>query len=340
MFFCIYAFEIKDFNLFEKNFENLLKLKQISENKYAEVELLYGTSGYLYCLLFLKKYFLKEKISEIIKENHIKILDEAILEIFNILLNVGINSMNKFNWDRCMLFPFPNSGRKDPKFYLGAAHGLIGAIYILLSTIKLFPELSTKKVKIDSKEITIKDLLLENVKYIQTLQIKSTGNFPSDVEGNDSGDKVHFCHGCIGAIHLFLLADELYPNNKFKETAFLSNKCLWERGLLYKGNGVCHGMSGVVFGLIKLYKFSNDELYLKEAMGICQGTFDPEVQALVKKYEDPQRKCIGIPDTPYSLMEGEGGCLVMYYDLVKVILNRGKNDKDSLWGIFPGYEIF
>ena len=340
MFFCIYALEIKDFNLFEKNFEKLIKLKQISENKYTEVELLYGTSGYLYCLLFLKKYFLKEKINEIIKETHIKILDGIIIDIFNILLNVGLNSMNKFNWDKCMLFPFPMSGRKDPKFYLGAAHGLIGAIYLLLSTIKLFPELSTKKVKIHSKEIMIKDLFLENVKYIQTLQIKSTGNFPSDVEGNDSGDKVHFCHGCIGAIHLFLLAEELYPSNKFKETAFLCNKCLWERGLLYKGNGVCHGMSGVIYGLIKLYKFSNDELYLKEAIGICQGTFDPEVQALVKKYEDPQRKCIGIPDTPYSLMEGEGGCLVMYYDLVKVILNRGKNDKDSLWGIFPGYEIF
>ena len=340
MFFCVYALEIKDFNLFEKNFEKLIKLKQISENKYAEVELLYGTSGYLYCLLFLKKYFLKEKINEIIKETHIKILDGIIIDIFNILLNVGINSMNKFNWDKCMLFPFPMSGRKDPKFYLGAAHGLIGAIYLLLSTIKLFPELCTKKVQINSKEIMIKDLLLENVKYIQTLQIKSTGNFPSDVEGNDSGDKVHFCHGCIGAIHLFLLAEELSPNNKFKETAFLCNKSLWERGLLYKGNGVCHGMSGVIYGLIKLYKETREELYLKEAIGICFGTFDEKVQKLVREYKDPQRLCKGIPDTPYSLMEGEGGCLVMYYDLVKVILNKGKNDKESLWGVFPGYEIF
>ena len=138
MFFCIYALEIKDINLFEKNFEKLIKLKQISENKYSEVELLYGTSGYLYCLLFLKKYFLNEKINEIIKESHIKKLDEIIIEIFNILLNVGINSMNKFNWDQCMLFPFPMSGRKDPKFYLGAAHGLIGAIYLLSSTFFLF----------------------------------------------------------------------------------------------------------------------------------------------------------------------------------------------------------
>ena len=160
------------------------------------------------------------------------------------------------------------------------------------------------------------------------------------VQGNDSGDKVHFCHGCIGAIPLFLLAEELYPNNNFKDIAFLSNNCLWERGLLYKGNGVCHGMSGVIYGLIELYKFSKNELYLKEAVGICQGTYDEDVQALVKKYEDPQRKCIGIPDTPYSLMEGEGGCLVMYYDLVKIILNRNKLDKDCLWGMFPGYEIF
>ena len=155
--------------------------------------------------------------------------------------------------------------------------------------------------------------------------------------GKDSGDKVHFCHGCIGAIYLFLLAEEFFPNNGFKETAFLSNKCLWERGLLYKGNGICHGISGIILGLIKLYKYSNNDLYLKEAIGICFGTFDPEVQKYVKEYFDPQRKCKGIPDTPYSLMEGEGGCLVMYYDLLSILLK--KNNSDFI-GIFPGYEIF
>jgi len=211
---------------------------------------------------------------------------------------------------------------------------------MLLSTIKFFPELSKQQVKINSNNISIENLLINNIKYIQTLQIKSTGNFPSDVEGNDSGDKVHFCHGCIGAVHLFLLAEELYPKNDFKQTALKCNNCLWERGLLYKGNGVCHGMSGVIYGLIKLYKFTKDELYLKEAVGICHGTFDPEVQKLVKQYEDPQRYSVGIPDTPYSLMEGEGGCLVMYYDLIKIILNKDNKDKDDIWGIFPGYEIF
>ena len=125
MFFCVYALEVKNNEIFENNFQKLISLKSISENKYAEVELLYGTSGYLYCLLFLKKFFMNEKNNEIIKDNHLKSLDEVIIEIFNILLNVGINSMKKYSWNNCMLFPFPMSGRKDPKFYLGAAHGLI-----------------------------------------------------------------------------------------------------------------------------------------------------------------------------------------------------------------------
>jgi lantibiotic modifying enzyme len=340
MFYCIYALEIKNEELFDKFFDKLIKLKTISENKYAEVELLYGTSGYLYSLLFLKKYLIKNSVNGIVKSIHTKNLDNSIKDIFNILLNVGIKSMIKYKWDNSLLYPFPMSGRKEPKFYLGAAHGLIGALYMLLSTIKCFPELSKQQVKINSNNISIENLLINNIKYIQTLQIKSTGNFPSDVEGNDSGDKVHFCHGCIGAVHLFLLAEELYPKNDFKQTALKCNNCLWERGLLYKGNGVCHGMSGVIYGLIKLYKFTKDELYLKEAVGICHGTFDPEVQKLVKQYEDPQRYSVGIPDTPYSLMEGEGGCLVMYYDLIKIILNKDNKDKDDIWGIFPGYEIF
>ena len=343
MFYCIYSIETKNKETFEKFFKKLIKLKSFSESKDAEVELLYGTAGYLYTLLFLKKYIdsfgQNEEIYNIIAENMKNLLNETIIKIFDILLNSGIIYMIKYKWSKSLLYPFPVN-EDNPQFYLGAAHGLIGTIYMLLSTVKFFPELLNKEKSINSTKIKISKLLLDNIKYIQSLQISSTGNFPYDIKGEDSGDAVHFCHGCIGAIPLFLLAEEFYPNNKFKETAFLSNKCLWERGLLYKGNGVCHGMSGVIYGLIKLYKYSNDELYLKEAVGICQGTFDPEIQALVKQYEDPQRKCIGIPDTPYSLMEGEGGCLTMYYDLIKVILNRDKSDKDSFWGMFPGYEIF
>jgi len=97
---------------------------------------------------------------------------------------------------------------------------------MLLSTIKFFPELLKEDSNVSGKKILTKDILLKSIKYVQSLQIKSTGNFPDDIEGKDSGDEVHFCHGCIGAIYLFLLAEELYPNNGFKETALLCNNCL------------------------------------------------------------------------------------------------------------------
>jgi hypothetical protein len=336
LFSCIYAMEINDKKIFEMYFNKLLKLKRISMEDKAELELLYGTSGYLYCLLFLKKYISSENNNSIIDKNDMEILNNSIIEIFNILIKSGIENMEEYKWQKSLLFPFPMN-EENPELYLGAAHGLIGALYMLLSTIKFFPELLNQELMIEGNKASIKNILFKSIKYVQSLQIKSTGNFPSDVQGYDSGDCVHFCHGCVGAIHLFLLAEEFYPKNGFKETALSCNKCLWERGLLYKGNGVCHGMAGITFGLIKLYKYSKNDLYLKEAIGICTGTFDPKIQSLVKGYSDPQRKKRGIPDTPYSLMEGEGGCLVMYYDLISILL---KKNNSIFYGDFPGYEIF
>ena len=336
LFSCIYAIEINDKKIFDIYFNNLIKLKRISMEDKAELELLYGTSGYLYCLLFLKKYISAENNNRIVDKDDMKILNNSIIEIFNILIKSGIENMEEYKWKNSLLFPFPMND-ESPELYLGAAHGLIGALYMLLSTIKFFPELLNQELMIDGNKTSIKNILFKSIKYVQSLQIKSTGNFPSDVEGYDSGDCVHFCHGCVGAVHLFLLAEEFYPKNGFKETALSCNKCLWERGLLYKGNGVCHGMAGITFGLIKLYKYTKNDLYLKEAIGICNGTFDPKIQSLVKAYVDPQRKKRGIPDTPYSLMEGEGGCLVMYYDLISILL---KKNNSIFYGDFPGYEIF
>ena len=75
LFYCIYACEINKKDIFDENFNKLIKLKKISESKYSEVELLYGTTGYLYSLLFLKKYSLsQDNKNKIIDANQIKIL--------------------------------------------------------------------------------------------------------------------------------------------------------------------------------------------------------------------------------------------------------------------------
>ena len=244
--------------------------------------------------------------------------------------------MHIYNWKKCLVYPFPLNN-KYSYLYLGAAHGLIGIIYLLLCTIKIYPNI----LSYDYKQINplirnnLKNLFIENLNYIKSLQIKSTGNFPDEIKGKDSGDKVHFCHGCVGAVHLFLLAEELFPNNDYKTVAIKCYQCLWERGLLYKGNGVCHGMAGTCYPLMKLYQFTKDEFYLKSAIGVANATFDPSIQAKVSEFSDPQRKVKGIPDHPYSLMEGNGGLLIMYYDLINLI----DGDKDCMTKVLPGYEI-
>ena len=90
MFYCIYALEIKDKNTFEKYFNKLIELRIFSEKKNAEVELLYGITGYLYALLFLKKYlmsFISDEVNRFIGKDISKILDDNILHIFDILID-------------------------------------------------------------------------------------------------------------------------------------------------------------------------------------------------------------------------------------------------------------
>jgi hypothetical protein len=90
MFYCIYALEIKDKNTFGKYFNKLIELRIFSEKKNAEVELLYGTTGYLYALLFLKKYlmsFISDEVNRFIGKDISKILDDNILHIFDILID-------------------------------------------------------------------------------------------------------------------------------------------------------------------------------------------------------------------------------------------------------------
>ena len=69
---------------------SIIKFKSFSESKDAEVELLYGTAGYLYTLLFLKKYIdsfgQNDEINDIIAENMKNLLNETIIKIFDILI--------------------------------------------------------------------------------------------------------------------------------------------------------------------------------------------------------------------------------------------------------------
>ena len=56
---------------------------------------------------------------------------------------------------------------------------------------------------------------------------------------------------------------------------------------------------------------------------------DSKIQDVCKKYDDKTRKIIGVPDYPYSLMEGISGDICFLSDLLR-------DDDDTR---FPAFEI-
>jgi hypothetical protein len=71
------------------------------------------------------------------------------------------------------------------------------------------------------------------------------------------------------------------------KSALKAGEDLWKRGILLKGNGICHGISGNAYALLSLYRATGDEKWLYRAYRFALATFDPQIQNICKSYDDP-----------------------------------------------------
>ncbi|CAK9293070.1 unnamed protein product [Gordionus sp. m RMFG-2023] len=295
------------FNQFAKRNDCLIKLikmhEYIAEKKkdsdQSPNEILYGKAGYLMCLLFIHDYYESEipKSHAPSSSNHNPKLTidanvkdsliNAIHKISVIILKEG-KRYSRQNDHQC-----PLMYEWHDKEYIGAAHGVSGILYALTCVIPLniLPE----------KYIL---LIKHSISYLSSLQFDS-GNFPSSLPvGSDK--LVQWCHGAPGVIYTFLKAAEVFPE---KEAIFLSvslkcGECIWEKGLLAKSYGLCHGVSGNAYAFLALYNFTGDSLHLNRALKFG------------KWFEDYGRHGCRTPDTPYSLFEGLAGPLNFLIDII------------------------
>lgn len=79
-------------------------------------------------------------------------------------------------------------------------------------------------------------------------------NYPiSDTEMSESSDcLVQWCHGAPGMLMLFSFAYIIYSSDKKSSELFLkeAKDCadvIWERGMVLKSYGLCHGVAGESF---------------------------------------------------------------------------------------------
>ncbi len=96
-----------------------------------------------------------------------------------------------------------------------------------------------------------------------------------------------------------------YKEQKYLDCAIRCGEFIWRRGLLRKGPGICHGVSGNGFGHMLLYRLTNDTKHLYRAIKFAEflktETFNTEAR---------------IPDSPYSLFEGLAGTVCFVVDLL------------------------
>lgn len=143
--------------------------------------------------------------------------------------------------------------------YLGAAHGLAGIYYVLLSA-----HLELAKYNVPVQPDVLQDVQqgLQWLMRTQTSQ-KSGGNYYC-VEGEDSEKLVHFCHGAPGFCFLFARAAEVFEAGKSGGTywteALRLGEVIWRYGLLKKGPGLCHGIAGNAYCFLTLWRMAKDQV--------------------------------------------------------------------------------
>ena len=130
---------------------------------------------------------------------------------------------------------------------MGAADGVSGILYILMSAMKIVPRLKQNQVLISVIEPT-----LERILFL----LKQNGGYLPECDGKDRQFSISWCCGCPGVIPTLTLASELFPKLRYQllDAACRAGQLTWEKGLLLRGNGLCHGISGNGYVLNNLYR--------------------------------------------------------------------------------------
>lgn len=80
---------------------------------------------------------------------------------------------------------------------------------------------------------------------------------------------------------------------------------IWEKGLLKKGPGLCHGVAGNGYAFLVLYRLTENPKYLYRAMQFAYFLESTEFAEFLHK-----------PDRPWSLYEGLAGTVCFLVDLL------------------------
>ena len=105
------------------------------------------------------------------------------------------------------------------------------------------------------------------VNYLLSIQTP-TGNFPCAIDEAppyqqrlEKDELAHWCHGAPGAVFLLAKSYQIWNEQKYLSAAMRCGECVWNKWLLKKGPGICHGYVHLL-----LYRMTKDKKYLGRAI--------------------------------------------------------------------------
>ena len=140
--------------------------------------------------------------------------------------------------------------------YVGAAHGLIGNINVLLRGGDLLDAERRREVE------------ARTVETLTSLAVVEDGraNWPpgagDSLVANDR-IRVQWCHGAAGVVStLWSVAPE---DGTWSELLLAGGRLVWETGPIRDAPGLCHGTAGNAYAFLGLWKRTGDEEWLERA---------------------------------------------------------------------------
>uniref|UniRef100_A0A6B2EBH6 LanC-like protein 3 homolog n=1 Tax=Phlebotomus kandelakii TaxID=1109342 RepID=A0A6B2EBH6_9DIPT len=251
--------------------------KPINFNKYGSDEVLVGRAGFLSGVFWLQRTLPQTPFTA-----------DQILEICESMVQSGVEYSHRNGSILPLMYEYHHSE------YLGAAHGVC-AIYHMLLNSPWFAGANPKHL----------DVIKGSIDGFLALQ-DSHGNFPITLDNTREKRLVHWCHGAPGAVYLLAKAYLIFQDEKYLNACKLAGDLVWQKGLLLKGPGICHGVAGNGYVFLLLHQLTKNPLYLYRAAKFMEFLTDPEFKANART-----------PDRPFSLYEGVAGTVCFLADLME-----------------------
>ena len=249
----------------------------------GECEVLYGRAGALHAILFLRKGLGDPNLGS----------REAVLLAKSILVQgqQGAASFRRGSNQKSISLLW--SWHQKP--YLGAAHGVVGILQMILS-------LQSAELQKLEKQGGYLSLIRSTINELDVFCFPS-GNLDSSIHERPASDRlVHWCHGATGHVILLVKAYQVFgTDDYFNQARTIASDVIWTRGLLRKGVGLCHGISGSAYAFL--------------AVGRHDPSFQEKAQSFAQFALDRLGDLELVPDHPYSLFEGLGGLCSLAMDL-------------------------